>query len=57
MRDVARVARQQVVDRDDLVALGEKAVAEVAAEEPGAAGDETLMDESGSFRQGRPTPA
>ena len=34
------VAGQEVVDADDLVPLGEQAVAEVAAEEAGAAGDD-----------------
>ena len=39
VRDVAGVARRVVVEPDDLVPLGEKTVAEMAAEESGGAGD------------------
>src|SRR6266498_5836203 len=38
--DVAKVARYEVVHRDDLVPLGEEPVAEVAPQKPGASGDQ-----------------
>lgn len=38
--DVVEAAGEQVVHADDLVAFGEKAVAEVRADETGGAGDE-----------------
>jgi len=37
--EVSRVARQEVVHRDDFVPLGEEPIAEVAAEKSGAAGN------------------
>src|SRR6266508_4498144 len=44
VRDVAKVARYEVVHRNDLVPLGEKPVAEVAPQEPRAAGDQDPHD-------------
>ena len=43
----------QVVDADDAVALGEQALAEVRAEEAGAAGDERSGHDADSTRRGR----
>jgi len=40
MGDVVGIARDEVVDGDDVVALGEEAVDEMGAEEAGAAGDD-----------------
>ena len=50
VRDVAHVARDEVVEADDLVALGEEAVGEVAAEEAGGSRDDGALQE-------RPSPA
>ncbi len=47
--DVADVARHEVVEADDLVTLGEKAVREVAAEEAGGPRDDDA-------HQARPRP-
>ncbi len=38
--DVLGRAGDEVIDRDDLVALGEEPIAEVRPDEPGSAGDE-----------------
>ena len=38
--DVARVAGEQVVERDDRVPVGQQAVGEMRADESGAAGDQ-----------------
>jgi hypothetical protein len=46
VRDVAHVPREEVVHRDDLVALSEQAVAEVAPEEAGSAGDQNAHEEA-----------
>jgi hypothetical protein len=58
VRDVARVARQQVVHRDHIVPFAEQAIAEVAAEEACAAGHENSHGRLASdVGQGRPTLA
>jgi len=43
--DVVFGAGEEVVDTDDVVAVGEEALAEVAAEEAGAAGDEDAFSQ------------
>ena len=40
MGDVVRMAGDEVVQPDDRVAIGEEAIGEMRAEEPGGAGDE-----------------
>ena len=40
VRDILRMARDEVVEADDVVALGKEAVAEVRSEKTGRAGDE-----------------
>ena len=40
VRDVADVARQQVVDADDRVAAIEQGLGEMRADEPGGTGDD-----------------
>jgi hypothetical protein len=44
MRDVVRVARDEVVEPNDIVPFGEKAIAEMRAEEARGAGDEDSHD-------------
>jgi len=39
MGDVCRFAREQIVDADDAMAFSQKPLAEMRAEEAGAAGD------------------
>jgi hypothetical protein len=40
MRHVPLVAGDEIVDADNLVAFGEKAIAQVRSEKPGRAGDD-----------------
>ncbi len=49
VRDVAHVARHEVVEADDVVPLGEEAVREVAAEEARGSRDDDA-------HQARPSP-
>ena len=49
--EVLHVAREEVVHRDDLVAFGEQAVADVASQKPRAPGDQN------AHAHPRPTPA
>jgi hypothetical protein len=45
MGDVVLGAGEEVVETDDVVAFSEQALAEMAAEEAGAAGDEDAFSE------------
>ena len=49
VRDVVEVAGLEVVDADDAMAFVDQVVAQMRAEEPGAAGDEDLHDVCLSF--------
>jgi hypothetical protein len=42
--DVVFLAGEEVVEADDVMALGDEAIAEVRAEEAGAAGDEDAFE-------------
>ena len=44
MGDVGLLAREEVVDADHVVALGDQPLAEVAAEEAGASSDEDPLE-------------
>ncbi len=43
MGEVAPIAREEIVEGDDLVTLGEEAIAEMRAKEAGSAGDEAAF--------------
>ena len=53
--DVARMAGRQVVERDDVVAIGQQPVRQVRADEAGPAGDDDAPHAQSPRTAGRPT--